>query len=315
MIYTVTMNPSLDYMMVFKEARLGGLNRSSRERHILGGKGINVSVVLGNLGVENTCLGFVAGYVGDEIEREIRGKGCRTEFIHLEDGCTRINVKVREISGRESELNGSGPEIRGHHIDRLKTFVGKMQEGDLLVLSGNVPGGVPEDIYGQLAAMARHRGVPVAVDTERRYLFPALSCHPLLIKPNLHELCEMTGREIQTLDELRAGAQALRVRGARNVLVSMGKDGAYFMGEEGEELFLEAPKGTVVNSVGSGDSMVAGFLSRYVQGKDVEDCVRWGVAAGSAGAFSEVLPERPQIERLAGQVKVGRIPCRVSKSK
>lgn len=304
MIYTVTMNPSLDYMMVFKEARLGELNRSSREWHIPGGKGINVSVVLENLGVENTCLGFIAGYVGEEIERVIREKGCRTEFIHLQEGCTRINVKVREISGRESELNGSGPVIREQHVNQLRTFVGKMQEGDLLVLSGNVPGGVPADIYGQLAVAARGRGAQVVVDAERRYLFPALSYHPLLIKPNLYELREMIGREIHSRDELRAGVRILQEQGARNVLVSLGKDGAYFLGERGEEFFSEAPKGTVISSVGSGDSMVAGFLSRYVQAKDLEDCVRWSVAAGSAGAFSEALPERPKIERVAGQIKV-----------
>lgn len=304
MIYTVTMNPSLDYVMMFKEISLGELNRSSREMHLLGGKGINVSIVLNNLGVESTCLGFVAGYVGAQLEEGLSGKGCRSEFIHVKEGCTRINVKVKEIFGRESELNGTGPAISPEAMELLKNQIKQMHCGDILILSGSVPKGVAEDIYGQLAAEAKAAGAQIVADAERRYLFPVLPYRPLLIKPNLAELNEMLGKEIHCQEELRAGVHSLRDRGARNILVSMGKDGAYFLGESGEEYALSAPRGTVVNTVGSGDSMIAGFLSRYILGADTKECVRYAVAAGSAGAFSEQLPEKRQVENLAEKIGV-----------
>ena len=315
MIYTVTMNPSLDYVMMFKEVELGELNRSSREMHLIGGKGINVSIVLNNLGVESTCLGFVAGYVGNQIEAGLSYQGCRTDFIHIKNGCTRINVKVKEIFGRESELNGNGPQIMPEDVEQLKNSIRKMQKGDILILSGSIPKGVDEDIYGQLAAEAHARGLQIVADAERKYLFPVLPYQPLLIKPNLVELQVMLGKEIRCREELQAGVHALRDKGARNILVSMGKDGAYFLGESGEEYVLEAPRGTVVNTVGSGDSMIAGFLSRYILGADTEECVRYAVASGSAGAFSEQLPQKWHIENLVEKVGVERLSGKARETK
>ena len=263
MIYTVTMNPSLDYVMVLKEARLGELNRSSREMHLSGGKGINVSIVLNNLGIRSTCLGFLAGYVGREIERELRQRGCHTDFIELESGCTRINVKVKEVCGRESELNGNGPEIDERGLKRLEEKVSALQDQDTLILSGNVPQGVAADVYGRLAAAAQGKRVTLVVDAEKSLLFPALPYRPFLIKP---------------------------------------RDGAFFLSENGEELWINAPKGTVINTVGSGDSMVAGFISSRECGKSLRECACYAVAAGSAGAFSELLPERGRTEQLYREI-------------
>lgn len=307
MIYTVTMNPSLDYVMMFKEVNLGELNRSSRETHLLGGKGINVSIVLHNLGMESICLGFVAGYVGLQLEEGLAQKGCRTEFVHMKEGCTRINVKIKEIFGRESELNGSGPIIRKNDLMQLEAQIQRLHSDDILVLSGTVPNSVDENIYGRLAKMAASAGAQIVTDAQRCYLFPVLPYHPLLIKPNLVELEEMLGKKINCREELRTGVHSLQNRGARNILVSMGKDGAYFCGENGAEYMLDAPKGTVVNTVGSGDSMIAGYLSCYLRGASTEECVRYAVAAGSAGAFSEFLPEKRQVENFTEKVGVEKL--------
>ena len=305
MIYTVTINPSLDYIMIMKEAKLGGLNRSSRELHQMGGKGINVSIVLNNLGVQSTCLGFVAGYVGKELERSLQADGCQTDFIELDNGCTRINVKVKEISGRESELNGNGPVIDEENLEQLAQKVSALQDGDVLVLSGNVPGCVPKDIYGKLAARIEGKNIKLLVDAEKTLLFPTLLYHPFLIKPNLAELCGMLGKTVESFQKISEGMHELQEKGARNVLVSMGKDGACFLGEDGTELYIKAVQGTAINTVGSGDSMVAGFLSCYERGGSLTESACYAVAAGCAGAFSEILPERAVIERLIREIR----PC------
>lgn len=311
MIYTVTMNPSLDYVMVLKEARLGELNRSSREMHLSGGKGINVSIVLNNLGIRSTCLGFLAGYVGREIERELRQRGCHTDFIELESGCTRINVKVKEVCGRESELNGNGPEIDERGLRRLEEKVSALQDQDTLILSGNVPQGVTADVYGRLAAAAQGKRVTLVVDAEKSLLFPALPYRPFLIKPNLSELSGMLGKRLKTREELAEGSRELQEKGARNILVSLGRDGAFFLSENGEELWINAPKGTVINTVGSGDSMVAGFISSRECGKSLRECACYAVAAGSAGAFSELLPERGRTEQLYREISENQLAERL----
>ena len=302
MIYTVTVNPALDYVMILKKMEIGQLNRSSRELHYYGGKGINISVVLNNLKISSVCLGFVAGYVGEEIERGLNSQGCRTDFIHLKQGCTRINVKLKEGGGWETEINGNGPYVEMECLEQLKEQVRHLNKDDLLVLSGNVQKEIPSDFYAQLAAIAVSRGMEFIVDAEKSLLMPTLRLRPLLIKPNQKELEKMVGRKTDTLTDLREAADYLQEQGARNVLVSRGPDGAYFQGEDGSRYLLEAPKGTVINTVGSGDSMVAGFLSRYLKGETLLRAACCGVAAGSARAFSEQLPEKNSVERYVSEV-------------
>lgn len=302
MIYTVTVNPALDYVMILKEMEIGQLNRSFRELHYYGGKGINISVVLNNLKIPSVCLGFVAGYVGKEIERGLNSRGCMTDFIHLEQGCTRINVKLKEGGGRETEINGNGPYVEAEDLERMKEQVRHFKEDDLLILSGNVQKEIPSDFYAQLAEIAVRRGMAFIVDAEKSLLMPALPFRPLLIKPNQKELEEMVGHKVSSPAELMAAAQYLQEQGARNVLVSRGKDGAYFLGENGGRYFLDAPKGTVINTVGSGDSMVAGFLSKYLKGESLIRAACCGVAAGSARAFSEQLPEKEVVERISAEI-------------
>ena len=306
-IYTVTMNPSMDYVMLFKKVAIGELNRSSREMHLPGGKGINVSIVLKNLGTQTTCLGFLAGYVGREIRQRMEDMGCDTDFIMLEEGCTRINVKVNEASGRESEMNGSGPRINEKCLEELEGKLSGLGAGDTLVLSGNVPGGVPSDIYGRLAAAVQGKGVTLVVDAEKSLLFPALPYHPFLIKPNREELSAMVGRKLKTREEIVKGSQQLQQMGACNILVSLGKEGAFFLSDQGEELWIDAPRGTVIQTVGSGDSMVAGFLSSQERGWSLCQSACYAVAAGSAGAFSECLPKRDKTDQLYQRMRAGEV--------
>lgn len=302
MIYTVTVNPALDYVMILKEMEIGQLNRSSRELHYYGGKGINISVVLNNLKIPSVCLGFVSGYVGEEIERGLNSRGCRTDFIHLAQGCTRINVKLKEGGGRETEINGNGPYVEAEYLEQMKEQVRHLKEDDLLILSGNVQKEIPSDFYAQLAEIAVSRGMAFIVDAEKSLLMPALPFRPLLIKPNQKELEEMVGHKVSSPSAIMEAAQYLQEQGARNVLVSRGKDGAYFLGEDGGRYFLDAPRGTVINTVGSGDSMVAGFLSKYLKGESLIRAACYGVAAGSARAFSEQFPEKEAVERISAEI-------------
>ncbi|MCD8097649.1 MAG: 1-phosphofructokinase [Lachnospiraceae bacterium] len=298
MIYTVTTNPALDYVMITKKAALGQLNRASRELHFCGGKGINISVVLNHMGVPSICLGFVSGYVGDEIERELQREGCKTDFIHLAEGCTRINVKLKESNGRETEINGNGPKIDAEHQEQLLRQAESVGEDDILILSGNIPDEMPEDFYAQMAARATGRGAKLVVDAEKRLLLPTLQYHPLLVKPNQKELEGIVSQKIRQLSDLQEAAGCLQRMGAIHVLVSLGKKGAYFLDSDGKGILLDAPRGTVINTVGSGDSMVAGFLCRYLQGETAVSAAAYGVAAGSARAFSERFPEKKEIDVL-----------------
>jgi len=301
------MNPSLDYIMMFKCVKSGKLNRSSRELNAAGGKGINVSLVLNNLGKKSTCLGFVAGFVGKEIEDKLKEQGCLTDFIQLSTGCTRINVKVKEVDGRETEYNGSGPQISKENVQRLLNKIAVLRTGDILILSGNVPDDMPRDIYGRISQIVDAKKIELVVDAEKTLLFGTLPYKPILIKPNLTELNDMLGRDVKTMEEIIGGIKELKEKGAQNVLVSMGKDGAVFGGVDGKYYYFEAPKGTVINTVGSGDSMVAAFISNYIDQKELADCARYAVAAGSAGAFSEILPEYKNVEQLYKKVKMRQI--------
>lgn len=296
MIYTVTFNPALDYVVRMDELALGQVNRTVSEDVQLGGKGINVSWVLRELGHENVALGFVAGFTGKAIEDGLAAKGVATDFIHLPAGLTRINVKLK--AGEETEINGKGPDISAEALEELYHKLDALSEGDVLVLAGSIPASMPSDVYESILARLEGKKVLCAVDATRDLLVNVLKYRPFVIKPNNHELGEIFGRTLTTDEEIRECAAKLQEQGARNVLVSMAGDGAMLLDENGVCHRLAAHKGKVKNSVGAGDSMVAGFLAGYLDSGDYEQALRVGSAAGSATAFSDVLATRPEIEVL-----------------
>ena len=296
MIYTVTFNPALDYVVRMDELALGQVNRTVSEDVQLGGKGINVSWVLRELGHENVALGFVAGFTGKAIEDGLAAKGVATDFIHLPAGLTRINVKLK--AGEETEINGKGPDISAEALEELYHKLDALSEGDVLVLAGSIPASMPSDVYESILARLEGKKVLCAVDATRDLLVNVLKYRPFVIKPNNHELGEIFGRTLTTDEEIRECAAKLQEQGARNVLVSMAGDGAMLLDENGVCHRLAAHKGKVKNSVGAGDSMVAGFLAGYLDSGDYEQALRVGSAAGSATAFSNVLATRPEIEAL-----------------
>lgn len=296
MIYTVTFNPALDYVVRMDELALGQVNRTVSEDVQLGGKGINVSWVLWELGHENVALGFVAGFTGKAIEDGLAAKGVATDFIHLPAGLTRINVKLK--AGEETEINGKGPDISAEALEELLHKLDALGEGDVLVLAGSIPASMPSDVYESILARLEGKKVLCAVDATRDLLVNVLKYRPFVIKPNNHELGEIFGRTLTTDEEIRECAAKLQEQGARNVLVSMAGDGAMLLDENGVCHRLAAHKGKVKNSVGAGDSMVAGFLAGYLDSGDYEQALRVGSAAGSATAFSDVLATRPEIEAL-----------------
>ncbi len=297
MIYTVTLNPAIDYVVRLNGAlKPGGVNRSAEETCQFGGKGINVANVLRTLGLEVTALGFVAGFTGRGLEEGLAAMGLKTDFIHVTEGMTRINLKVK--AGEETEINGRGPAIAPGDLEKLYTQLDRLQPEDTLVLSGSIPACLPEDAYETILERLTGRGLRIAVDAEGRLLLHVLKHHPFLIKPNHHELGELFGRELANEREIADCARELQRQGGRNVLVSMAGDGALLLDETGSIHRIGCPRGTVQNSVGAGDSMVAGFLAGYLERKDHRYALRLGVAAGSATAFSLGLAERPEIERL-----------------
>lgn len=299
MIYTVTFNPALDYVVRMDALALGQVNRTASEDVQLGGKGINVSWVLRELGQENVALGFVAGFTGKAIEDGLATKGVATDFIHLPAGLTRINVKLK--AGEETEINGKGPDISAEALEELFRKLDALGEGDVLVLAGSIPASMPSDVYESILARLEGKKVLCAVDATRDLLVNVLKYKPFLIKPNNHELGEIFGRVLTTDEEIRECAEKLQQQGARNVLVSMAGDGAMLLDENGGCHRLAAYKGKVKNSVGAGDSMVAGFLAGYLDTGDYAHALRVGSAAGSATAFSDVLATRPEIEALLNQ--------------
>lgn len=297
LIYTVTFNPSLDYIIRVDDFRIGEVNRTSYEKILPGGKGINVSIVLKNLGHESTALGFAAGFTGREIERRLAEYGVKPDFIPLEEGFSRINVKMK--SKEESEINGQGPKITEAAIEALFEKLDAMNGDDILVISGSIPNTLPSDMYERILARYQEKQIPVVVDATRDLLTRVLKFHPFLIKPNNHELGEIFGVELKTQEEVIPYAKKLQEMGARNVLISMAGEGAVFISEKGDELRSGAPKGKVVNSVGAGDSMVAGFLAGYLETSgDYRTAFRMGLSAGSSSAFSEELATRKEVEEL-----------------
>lgn len=292
MIYTVTFNPALDYIVRVAQLNIGEVNRAAYGEIMAGGKGVNVSLVLKNLGHESTALGFAAGFTGEKLVQDLKDKGCRTDFIFLDQGMTRINVKIK--GQEETEINGEGPEITPVAVRTLMMRLERLREGDILVLSGSVPKTLPEDMYEKVIVRQQGKKVKVVVDATKNLLKETLEYHPFLVKPNHHELGELFGVTISNPEEALSYAEKLQQMGAVNVLVSMAGDGAVLLDEYGNRHMSPAPEGRLVNSVGAGDSMVAGFLAGYLETKDYEQAFRMGIAAGSASAFSEFLATREE---------------------
>ena len=296
MICTVTFNPSLDYIVRVDDMRLGAINRTTYEKILPGGKGVTVSIVLGNLGHESRALGFVAGFTGAELERLCAQAGVRADFIRVAEGMTRVNVKVK--SAEETELNGQGPQIAEKDVEALFAKLDELGAGDTLVVSGSVPACLPHDMYEHIMERLAGRGVRVVVDAERDLLTRVLPYRPFLVKPNNHELGDIFGVTLRTREEVVPYARRLQEMGAVNVLVSMAGEGGLLVDETGAVRQSPAAHGTVVNSVGAGDSSVAGFLAGLMETGSYEDAFRMALAAGSASAFSDHLATRAEVEAL-----------------
>lgn len=300
MVYTVTFNPAVDYIVHTKELRAGATNRSDSEEIYFGGKGINVSIVLSELGVKSKALGFVAGFTGAAIEQGVSEKGIDADFVHLSGGFSRINVKIK--SGEETELNGQGPKIPDEAVQQLFAKLDELQDGDTLVLAGSIPSSLPSDIYERILARLSGRKIRTVVDATKDLLVKVLKYQPFLIKPNNFELGEIFGVELHTTDEIVKYAEKLHEMGARNVLVSMAGDGAVLLDETGKTHVCGVCRGTVKNSVGAGDSMVAGFIAGCEKA-GYEYALRLGTAAGGATAFSEGLATKEKINELLAQLE------------
>lgn len=299
MIYTVTFNPSLDYIVSVQDLKLGAVNRTYKEIINPGGKGINVSMVLHNLGYKSTALGFRAGFTGREIARLMEEQEICSEFIEVADGISRINVKVR--SKEESEINGMGPDIGKPDIQKLYDQLDELKDGDILVLAGSIPASMPETMYRDIMERLSEKKLQIVVDATKDLLMNVLKYHPFMIKPNNHELGEIYGVKLSTRDEVIPYARRLQEEGARNVLVSMAGEGAVLLTEDGEVFQSEAPKGKVKNSVGAGDSMVAGFVAGYMASRNYEQAFYMGVCTGSASAFSDGMATKEAVHELLGQ--------------
>ena len=300
MIYTVTFNPSLDYIVSVEDFKLGLTNRTNSELLLPGGKGINVSTVLMNLGIESTALGFVAGFTGDEIVRRLEQMGVRNGFIRIDEGFSRINLKLKSIDG--TEINGQGPVISETKVQNLMTQLDELGEGDVLFLSGSIPASMPDDAYQKIMERLDGKGVQIIVDATKDLLMNVLPYHPFLIKPNNHELGEIFGADLKSREEVVPYGKKLQEMGAKNVLISMAGEGAVLVAADGTVYEAPAPKGTLVNGVGAGDSMVAGFMAGWMEKQDYEYAFHMGVAAGSASAFSENLATKEEIQAVYKQI-------------
>lgn len=294
MIYTVTFNPAIDHVVHLPALAAGEVNRASSDEILFGGKGINVSIVLARLGIKSTALGFVAGFTGEALEKGVRAQGADTDFVHLESGMTRINVKIH--SDAETEINCAGPDIGADALEALYEKTDRISDGDTLVIAGSIPKCLPQDTYEMLLSRIADKNIKLAADAEGKLLTSILKFHPYVVKPNKKELSDIFGRALSSREDIAGCAAELKRMGARNVLVSLGGEGAFLLDEHGNTHFREAFKGTVVNSVGAGDSMLAGFLAGAEKGYD--HALLLGSACGSAAAFSEGLAEREKIDRL-----------------
>ena len=300
MVYTVTFNPSLDYIVSVEGFQMGKTNRTAKEQMLPGGKGINVSTVLKNLGIPNIALGFSSGFTGEEIKRRVEEMGLASDFINLQNGYSRINVKMKDFDG--TEINGQGPDISPAETEKLLEKLDGLKEGDVLVLAGSIPRTMPDSIYSDILRRLDGKGILTVVDATGELLLHVLEYSPFLIKPNNHELGEIFQVKLETREDVAPYARKLQEKGARNVLVSMAGQGAVLLDEMGQVHMLPAPKGKLVNAVGAGDSMVAGFLAGWLTKKDYEYAFRMGISAGSASAFSENLATKKEIEEVYRQV-------------
>ena len=301
MIYTVTFNPSLDYIVSVEHFRTGVVNRINKEIIFPGGKGINVSMVLKNLGFDTTALGFMAGFTGKEIERLLDVKGVNCDFLNVTEGNSRINFKLR--SDEETEINGQGPKITKENIDDLYKQLDELKKGDILVLAGSIPDTLPQSMYMDIMKYLEGKEIDIVVDATRKLLMNVLPYKPFLIKPNNHELGEIFGVELTDKDEIITYAKKLQEMGARNVLISMAGDGAVLVAENGETFKADSPVGKLVNSVGAGDSMVAGFIAGFLETHNYKEALRKGLCTGSASAFSEELATKAEVEELIKNYK------------
>ena len=299
MVYTVTFNPAIDYVVHTKEMQVGQVNRSESEEIYFGGKGINVSFVLHELGIPSKALGFVAGFTGAALENGVQASGIETDFVHLKNGFSRINVKIK--SEEETDLNGQGPVIDEAALQELFEKLKQLKDGDTLVLAGSIPNTLPADIYERILESLSDRAIRTVVDATKDLLLNVLKYKPFLVKPNNYELGEMFGVTLHTTEEIATYAAKLKEMGAQNVLVSMAGDGALLLDEHGKTHVCGVCKGTVKNSVGAGDSMVAGFLAGSIDG-DYEYALKLGTATGGATAFSDGLAKREEIDRLLQQL-------------
>ena len=299
MVYTVTFNPAVDYVVHADEMTVGSVNRTKSEEIYFGGKGINVSMVLSELGIKSRALGFVAGFTGAAIENGVAQKGIETDFVHLENGFSRINVKIK--SNDETELNGQGPVIDEKSLNELFSKLDKIEDGDTIVLAGSIPSSMPADVYERILERLSGKKIKAVVDATKDLLMNVLKYKPFLIKPNNHELGEMFGVTLKTNEEIAEYAGKLKDMGAQNVLVSMAGDGALLLDENGKTHICGVCKGKVKNSVGAGDSMVAGFIAGSGQG-DYEYALKLGTAAGGATAFSDGLAVNEEIFKLLEQL-------------
>lgn len=293
MIYTVTLNPALDYIVTMDEFKMGLTNRTTSEQMLSGGKGINVSILLNNLGIKSTALGFVAGFTGEKIANDVEAQGIKTDFVKV-DGYTRINVKLKDYDG--TEINGAGPKISSSDISALYKKLDVLKAGDIVFLSGSIPKSVPDTIYCEI--MKRYPNVEFVVDATKDLLLNSLEFHPFLIKPNNHELGEIFGVEINNHGDALKYAAKLQERGSKNVLVSMGGKGAALVDAEGNTHFAPAPEGKLVNAVGAGDSMLAGFVAGYLEYHKYSSAFKMGLAAGSASAFTDGFATKEEIYNL-----------------
>ena len=300
MIYTITFNPALDYISQVENFEIGKINRTKTEKILPGGKGLNVSTVLKNLGIESTALGFVAGFTGEELKRSIEEKGIKTDFIKVEKGITRINVKIS--SNEETALNGNGPEITEEDINKLLEKIKEITKEDMVILAGNIPRCINNDIYEIICKTLEKNNVTFVVDATKELLMNVLKYKPFLIKPNKEELEETFKEKIETKEEIIAHAKKLQLIGAQNVLISLGGEGAILVTTEGKEYYSKAPKGKVLNTVGAGDSMVAGFIAGYKQSGDFEHAFKMGIATGSASSFSMNLATAEEVANLLKEI-------------
>lgn len=302
MIYTVTFNPAIDYAIGVENLQPGMTNRASYEQLLPGGKGLNVSTILNNLEIENTALGFIAGFTGKEIKRSFEELGGKSDFIELKNGLSRINVKIK--SDTETEINAIGPVIDEDALSELLNKLNMLKDGDTLILAGSIPASLPDSLYSDIMKMLSDRDIMIAVDATKDLLINVLEHKPFLIKPNNHELGEIFGVVLKTREEVVPYAKKLQEKGARNVLISMAGEGAVLITETGDVLMSEAPKGTVKNSVGAGDSMVAGFIAGWYEKHDYAHAFKMGLSAGSASAFSNMLATKSEIEQVYNSFEI-----------